>query len=294
MKYETEERSSAGVTRENRFRVGSDAGDAAGIELHYRVRGEGTPIVFVNGGFMSSWFELVMAEAALATAYQLIDYDRPGYGGSSRPAGLLSMEGQAACCTALVNHLGLRPAHLVGHSIGACIALQAALDGGSGVASLALLEPPVLTAVKDPSGTIRLIRESAGRWQQRDRAGALDVFMKGLVDADYRQVLAGFSPAASAEALRETDAFYGVDQPAISTWKFLRPDAAQVKQPVLMILGANSSAVNPMREEIQRELLEWLPNASGLVVAGATHLLTLQEPRVIAESLAAFYRRIGS
>jgi pimeloyl-ACP methyl ester carboxylesterase len=134
-----------------RFRIPEDGGEVAGVELDYTIAGKGDPVVFLHGGILTSWFEPLMAEPVLADLYQLISYHRPGYGTSSLPAEPLTVAGQAACCLALMRHLGLAKAHLVGHSIGGCIALQAALDAPDAVASLALLEPPVMAAVTDPS-----------------------------------------------------------------------------------------------------------------------------------------------
>ena len=45
-----------------------------------------------------------------------------------------------------------------------------------------------------------------------------------------------------------------------------------------------------MREQVQRSLLDWLPQVEPHVVTGATHLLSLQKPAEIAEALSTFYR----
>ena len=277
-----------------RFRLGQEAGSVAGTALDFSIGGAGTPVLFVHGGILTSWFDLVMAEPALADDYQLISYDRPGYGDSSVPVEPLSIAGQATCCIALIRHLSLPKVHLVAHSIGACIALQVALDASDAVASLVLLEPPVFAALTDPSKALAVLRESARLSQQRDTQGALDVFMRGLVDPDYRQVLADRLPDGMAEALRGTDAFFGIDQPSVQRWTFGQTDAARIAQPVMVVMGDRSPLVNPMREQIHRALLQWLPNAESLIVSDATHLLSLQKSREIAMALAGFYRRIGS
>lgn len=55
-------------------------------------------------------------------------------------AGPVSIEQQAAQCQALLGRLRIGRAHVVGHSSGANIALQLALDAPAMVGSLALLE----------------------------------------------------------------------------------------------------------------------------------------------------------
>jgi pimeloyl-ACP methyl ester carboxylesterase len=208
------------------------------------------------------------------------------------PTDPITMAAQADCCLALMKHLGLAKAHLVGHSVGACIALQVALQEPEAVASIALLEPPVMTALADPSPALTVLRASAARWKGGDLPGAMDTFMRGIVDPDYERVLDRVLGLGwRDDALKGTDAFFQTDQPAVQTWRFEKAEAARVRQPALLFLGENSTRVNAIRDPVHRTLLSWLPNAEGYTVEGATHLLPLQEPAQIAAALTAFYRR---
>jgi pimeloyl-ACP methyl ester carboxylesterase len=189
-----------------------------------------------------------------------------------------------------MRHLGLAKAHLVGHSIGACIALQAALQEPEAVASVALLEPPVMTATADPSPALTVLRATAAQWKQGDLAGAMDAFMRGIVDPDYERVLDRvLGMGWRDDALKGTVAFFQTDQPAVQAWRFEKPEAARVRQPAILFLGENSTRVNRIREPVHRTLLSWLPNAEGHILEGASHLLPLQEPARIAALLTAFY-----
>jgi pimeloyl-ACP methyl ester carboxylesterase len=138
----TQDEQNAGSFRVLPKRPGLD-----GFELEFTTRGAGEPLLLVHGGLLTGWFDLLSREAALLERYRLISYHRPGYGRSSIPSAAVSLEAQSWCCLALLRHLGVEKAHVVGHSIGGCIALQLALDAPDAVRSLALLEPPVLTAV---------------------------------------------------------------------------------------------------------------------------------------------------
>jgi pimeloyl-ACP methyl ester carboxylesterase len=273
-----------------RLRIPDGTGSVGGIELGYRVQGAGEPIVFLHGGILTDWFGPLADELSKASSYRLVSYHRPGYGNSSLPSEPLTMAGQAGCCLALMRHLGLGKAHLVGHSIGACIALQAALQEPDAVASLGLLEPPVLTATPDPTPALTVLRATAALWKQGDMAGALDAFMRGIVDPEYVRVLDGALETWREDALMGTDAFFQADQPAVQAWRFAEAEAARVRQPALLFLGENSTKVNAIREPVQRTLLSWLPNAEGRTLKGATHLLPLQEPAQISAALAAFYK----
>ena len=277
-------------TQDSRLHVPDSTPLVGGVELEYWVKGAGEPVVFLHGGVLTDWFG-PLADALSATGnYRLVRYHRPGYGSSTVPSQPLTMAGQAECCLALIRHLGLVKTHLIGHSVGACIALQAALQAPEAVASVALLEPPVMTATSDPSPALTVLRASAALWKQGDVAGAMDTFMRGIVDPDYERVLDRVLGAWREDALTGMSAFFQTDQPAVQAWRFERLDAARVRQPAILFLGENSTGVNAIREPIHTTLLSWLPNAEGHTLEGATHLLPLQEPSEIAAALIQFYK----
>jgi pimeloyl-ACP methyl ester carboxylesterase len=262
------------------------------FELEYSSRGTGEPLLFVHGGLLTSWLDPMSREVALSARYRMISYHRPGYGRSSLPSAPINLEDQARCGLALLHHLGVDRAHLVGHSIGGCIALQLALDAPDAVRSLALLEPPVMSAVTDLRG-MHALREAGPRWQQGDARGAVDLFMKGMVDPDYQKFFEDTSPHGIQELLDGATAFFTTDQAAVQAWKFTAAHAARIKQPVLLVIGDGSARVNPIRSQVQRSLLEWLPDAHPFTLPGATHLLPLQKPAELAKALIDFHDRIG-
>lgn len=279
----------AAETYDSRLRIPDDNISVGGLELEYWVKGAGEPVVFLHGGVLTDWFGPLAAELSTTGCYRLVSYHRPGYGSSTLPSQPITMAGQADCCLALMRHLGIAKAHLVGHSVGACIALQAALQEPEAVVSLALLEPPVMTAASDPLPALTVLRATATLWKQGDVAGAMDAFMRGIVDPDYERVLDRVLGTWREDALKGTDAFFQTDQPALQAWRFEKPEAARVRQLAILFLGDNSTRVNPIREPIHRMLLSWLPNAQGHILEGATHLLPLQKPAQISALLTAFY-----
>ena len=68
-------------------------------------------------------------------------------------------------------------------------------------------------------------------------------------------------------------------------------DAKRITQPVLAVVGALSLELDPIWGERQQLLLDWLPNVEPFVLPRATHMLEVQNPRGIAEGLAAFFVR---
>src|SRR5262245_32652967 len=103
--------------------------------LEYEVNGAGEAVLLIHGALIADALLPLTREAALADAYRPIRYRRRGHGGS-HPAGAFSMQQQARDAQALLKHLGVARAHVVGHSLGGAIALQLALEAPSLVHSL--------------------------------------------------------------------------------------------------------------------------------------------------------------
>jgi pimeloyl-ACP methyl ester carboxylesterase len=77
----------------------------------------------------------------------------------------------------------------------------------------------------------------------------------------------------------------------LQQWSFTREDARRIAQPALAVIGAKSRALDPIWEERQALLLAWLPNVEAFVLAVASHLLQVENPRGMAQGLTAFFAR---
>jgi len=261
-----------------------------GVELEYDVRGTGEPVVLVHAGVCADFFKPLLEESALADRYYLLSYHRVGYAGSSRVVGSVSIAQQAAHCRSLMRHLGIERAHVVGHSSSAMMALQLALDAPRAVHTLALLD----AARPAPSSEVQMefitavVQPALQRYGTGDKAGAVETWMQGVCGPDYRAVLDQALPSAFDQAVADAETFFGQELPAVQQWTFTQEDASRITQPVLAVLGAKS---RPTFRERQALLLAWLPNAEPFVLPNATHLLHVQNPRGMAEGLAAFFAR---
>ncbi len=89
-----------------------------GVELEYQAGGTGEPVVLVHGGVLADGLSPLASEPALAEHHRVISYRRIGYAGSSPAEGDVEIADQAAHCLALLHHLEVEQAHVVGHSSG--------------------------------------------------------------------------------------------------------------------------------------------------------------------------------
>src|SRR3954447_22808804 len=96
-----------------------------GVNIEYEVTGAGEPVLLI-APVIADGFDPLVSESALGD-YELIRYHKRGWLGSTHAPGPVSIEDHAADAAALLGHLGIARAHVVGHSSGACVAAQLAL-----------------------------------------------------------------------------------------------------------------------------------------------------------------------
>lgn len=262
--------------------------DVGGIGLEYEVAGSGEPVVFIHGALIADTFRPLVGEPCLAGRYRLITYHRRGYVGSSRGRGPVGFGQHAADCRALLRHLGVERAHVVGHSYGGNTALQLALDAPEVVHSLALLEPGLMvgaTAESYRAAQLRVVQ----RYREAGAEVAVDVFMRARWPG-HRPALDRLLPGSFAQAVADAEAAFEQDIGGLD-WRFGEAEARRIAQPTLAALGGESEARWPRFGETQRLLLAWLPRADGFVLPGATHFMQVQNPHDLAVALDAFLAR---
>jgi pimeloyl-ACP methyl ester carboxylesterase len=261
-----------------------------GVELEYQAVGSGEPVLLIPPGPLADGFLPFLTQEALADRYRLIQYHRRGQVGSSRATPPVSYAEQAADAFGLLSHLGVSRAHLVGHSTGANVALQLALDRPEVVQTLALLEPwltasPSASAFFEQAGPPM---EAYGSGEKEAAMGGLLSLASGLEWETSRAAIDDYVPGSVAQAIEDADTFCGVDLPALNAWEFGSEDAAAVSQPVLSVLGADSAQLFVDGAALLRS---WLPNVEDLTVEGVGHLLQIQRPAPVARGIAEFLGR---
>ena len=94
-----------------------------GVRIWYKETGQGEPVIQIHGsGF--GHFNFATATPILSRNFRCIDFDMRGYGESERHFQQYSMEVWADDIAGLMDHLGLRTAHIHGTSMGGMVAQQ--------------------------------------------------------------------------------------------------------------------------------------------------------------------------
>lgn len=129
------------------------------LAIRYK-KGKGTPLVFIHGSWDDhhSWVP-VAEELSKTTSNPILLYDRRGHSASSpdNQQGTISMDVQDAI--ALLDVLGFKKAHFIGHSYGANIAIELANNYPDRVESIVIYEPPIFGLLKGQAQYKQILTE---------------------------------------------------------------------------------------------------------------------------------------
>lgn len=239
-----------------------------GHRLHYRVTGKGEPLIFLHGmGFCGA--DWIAQERFFSKNYRVIIPDFRGYGKSEKPDHDYSVLSHTDDLNALMDHLGIDAAYMVGWSLGGMVALQFALDNPKRIIRLA-----VINAV--PSKPMRYPWDAL--WQMQRH-----VYLDFLGMALYAQAAASFMfPFIDQIGLRNRVAnkiasnsriVYRRTIEAIFEWD-LSHCLQDLKTPILFISG-DRDFIPPATK---RQIIQQMPNAHLKIVHNSGHGTPLDQP----------------
>jgi non-heme chloroperoxidase len=252
---------------------------ANGLTLECAERGEpgGVPVLLLHG-ITDSWRSFEPVLPWLPGHWHTIAVSQRGHGGSARPAGGFGTRDFAADAAALIEALELPPVVVVGHSMGAAVALRLAIDRPELVRGV--VAAGGFASFSDKAELVAFIgsilalgdtvpREVAERFQRDTLAGPVaDGLIETMVDECLR------TPAAVWRA-----AFAGLLEDDFSA------ELGSVRVPVLLTWG-DADAFAP--EADQQRLARELQLATRRVYPGVGHALHWERPERFALDLVRF------
>lgn len=253
------------------------ASDAA--ELAYAESGSGSPaIVFIHGWQAEGavWASVV---EALGPSARLVSVDLRGSGESRTAAGPYNLERYAADLRELIEARGLAPAVLVGHSMGATVALRLAVDAPQLVRGLVLIAPvPASGGGYSPKGEAYL-KATAGdptaarNWLSRTFASAPDETILG-------RLCAAAAKTERATALESFESWAHAD---------FAESTRSISAPALVVGPQHD---NP--DVSENTVAAFLPNAVFVPLPETAHYAILEKPDAIADWIWEFVASFGS
>lgn len=113
-----------------------------GLNLYYEIHGEGAPLILLHGGLGMAGGMFGGVQAELAQNRQIIAVDLQAHGRTADIDRPIRCELMADDIAALIKHLGLAQADLMGYSLGAAVALRTAIQHPSLVRKLVVVSVP--------------------------------------------------------------------------------------------------------------------------------------------------------
>jgi pimeloyl-ACP methyl ester carboxylesterase len=115
-------------------------------QIHYQVMGDGVPLVLSHQSPSSSNMFSKAYPLLAAAGVQAVGIDTPGFGSSDVPDPRPSVADYATMFAPVLDALGLKAAHFLGHHTGAANVAEFAHHAPERVLSVILNGPPVFTA----------------------------------------------------------------------------------------------------------------------------------------------------
>jgi non-heme chloroperoxidase len=248
-----------------------------GCDLFFSDWGDphGRPVVFAHAWALSGdmWHQQVpeLVEAGL----RCVVYDRRGHRRSDRPGRGYDLDTLAADLAALVNHLDLTDAVLVGHSLGASEVVRYVTNTGADrVAGIVLSAPtlPALLRTEDnPDGIYRAVFEESWRAMRVD----IGAWMTNLTNGDFNEYFGTARPmsddlgAWTRRQIVETPLIAAMASQRSVVEADFRPELRRLDLPTLIIQGDADTSL-PL-ELTGRPTAALVPDNKLVVIEGAGH-----------------------
>jgi len=213
--------------------------EVAGAQLSAMSLGQGPATVMLHGlatGNMATWYSSFASP--LAASRRVVLYDQRGHGGSSTPASGFDLDTQADDLEAVIAAYGLqgKAIDLVGHSMGALVALHFALRHPQQLRRLVLVDAP-MPAREHVGPSLRNVqtREQLAAYAEQELAAVVGLggrrrekllqrlnalFFESTLVADVLAM--GAEPQAALAALRvPVRLLYGQRSPCLAAGQYL-------------------------------------------------------------------------
>jgi pimeloyl-ACP methyl ester carboxylesterase len=261
------------------------------IELHYEDHGVGRPVVLIHGWPLSgrSWEGQV--HALVDGGFRVITYDRRGFGASSQPWSGYDYDTMTADLDALMRHLDLHDAALVGFSMGGGeVARYLGRYGKARVSKVVFasaVTPCLFKSTDNPHAPLEdamIVERQAGI--RADRMAYLELFTQNFftaggtlrVSEPQRRFAYDLCALASPKATHDCVAAFGRTD--------FRADLAEIDVPALVIHG-DADAIVPV-EISGRRTAAAIAGSKLVIIEGGPHGINVSHATQFNEALLAF------
>lgn len=255
------------------------------INIHYRVYGEGEPLLLIMGlgGNADWWHERFLKR--LAERFQVVTFDNRGTGRTDKPEGPYSIDQMATDAVGLMDHLGWSSANVMGVSMGGMIAQELTLNYPERVKRLVLActncgggeavppEPEVLALLTMPRGELS---------PEEVYKNTLPLLFQPEYIVEHKEAIEGtikrlmIAPTPPRSLISQ---FQG-----IAVWS-IYSRLGDIQKPTLVITGDEDILIPPQNSRI---LADAITGCRLVEIQGGAHGFISQFPDKVADEVLAF------
>lgn len=247
--------------------------EANGARMHYRIGGEGAPLVLMHGWGCNASTLASIERTALLTGRKVINVDFPGFGDSPEPPGIWGVDEYANLIEKLIESEGLEGTALLGHSFGGRVG--------------------ILLASRHPSTEKLILVDAAGIKPKRSFSYYRKVYTFKLLKKTLQLMLGKKRAQARIDAIRAKrgSSDYASASPLMRSIlsKVVNEDLTSylsgIKAPTLLIWGEEDTATPLADAKIMNKRI---PDSGLVSFPGCGHYSFLDNPRQFSAVLESF------
>ncbi len=254
-----------------------------GAQMYYEIHGEGEPLLLIAGlaSDSQSWLSVL---PLLSGKYRVIVYDNRTTGRTASHDDSLTVQVMAKDALALLDHLGIDKAIVVGHSMGGQIALTLAATNPERVSCLIIAGTPLEISARNKMlfGNLSQSIKTYGptrEWFQNlffwiftptffEQKALVSLALDSSVDYPYPQTPKGFCLQVDAAESFQAESF-----------------CENVLCPTLVIAGSQD-IIFPV--DCCKALAEAIPNAQFRIIEQAAHSIHSEKPAEFVQLVQEF------
>jgi pimeloyl-ACP methyl ester carboxylesterase len=221
--------------------------------IHYESWGRGNPLILLHG-WLGSWRYWMPTMEELSEQHRTYALDLWGFGDSDKSANRHSVEKYVNLLKDFMDELGIAPTALVGHSLGATVAVKFAVANPNQVTRLMLVSLPIVgeainRRLLTAGGTSLLNRLlGSGRWP-----------------VNHKEVLAEAEKANESVIALTVQACAELD---------LQENLRQIEVPLLAVYGEKDNLIDPTQARLLKNTAN---NIRSITLPESRHFPMLDE-----------------
>jgi len=255
-----------------------------GVNIYYEVKGkeDGESVVFLNGVMAStnSWaFQVPVFEKE----FKVVLHDFRGQLLSDKPKGPYTFKTHADDLKALLDHLGIEKAHIIGTSYGGEVGMRFAIDYPDMVKTLSIID--------SVSEVDELLKMFVIQWKMLAQTKNPELFYYGMLPSIYGNTFIEKNKAIleqRAKGLASVGPSYFDGQVALyDTFLNLNitDELKKIKAPTIVVVG-NEDFLK--RKKFSDIIAKNIPNCEYVIIPDCGHVTIFEKPNTLNTILLGF------